>query len=267
MQPRWFQKLGLLGTFAGALAFYFLLALVPLFILSATVVYQILHVDITPQVRELMRELLPASLAQTPQRVADAVAAGTSRGWFTAGFIGVLWASASFMNELARAIHLLFADVLDAGAGGWRRWLKSLLLMVLWCGVLVLACMLFLFSTRLPELARHWSWLEGAALASVQAGRWLATVALLAAAVLLTLRLVPVRPAPWRTCAGCGLGVALVWMLMGAALTRTLPLIWAQSPLPIAFGSFLVVMAWAYACCWTLLFGALLASRHRRALF
>lgn len=263
MPPTWFQKFGFLGTFAGALAFYFLLALVPLFILSATVVYQVLQVDITPQVRELLRELLPASLAQTPQRVADAVAVGTSRGWFTLGFIGVLWASASFMNELARAIHLLFADVLDAGAGGWRRWLKSLLLMVLWCGMLVLACMLFLFSTRLPELARQWPWLEGAALVFVQVGRWLATLGLLATAVMLTLRLVPSSPPTWKHCTGCGLVVALVWMFMGAGLTRVLPLIWAQSPLPIAFGSFLVIMFWAYACCWVLLLGALVASRWK----
>lgn len=262
MPSPWFQKFGLLGTFAGALAFYFLLALVPLFILAATLVYQVLRLDITPQLQDLLSELLPSSLDRTPGRVAEAVIAGTSRGWFTVGFAGILWACASFMNELARAIHLIFADQLDARAGGWKRWLKSIALIVLWCGALAAACILFIASTHVPELATQWSWLEGALLTGAQAARWAITLALLGSAAMITYRLVPVRPASWTACAWGGFGVALAWMGMGAALTRGLPLLWSQSPLPVVFGSFLVVMAWSYACCWTLLLGAWLVARR-----
>jgi uncharacterized BrkB/YihY/UPF0761 family membrane protein len=267
MASPWLQKFSLLGTFAGALAFYFLLALVPLFILATTLVHHALHLDITPQLRDLLAALLPSSLDRTPGRVVEAVIAGTSRGWFTFGFIGILWACISFMNELARAIHLIFADQLDASAGGWRRWFKSIALIALWCGALATACILFIASTRIPELAHQWPWLQGAALLAAQVARWTTTFALLGSAATLTYRLVPARPASWAVCAGVGFGVALAWMGMGTALTRGLPLLWSQSPLPLAFGSFLIVMIWAYACCWALLLGAWLAARRSGSKF
>lgn len=264
MSCRFFDKLGLLGTFTGALAFYFLLALVPLFILAATLVYNVLQVDITPQLAELLRELMPASSRSAPDRLAAAVVEGTSRGWFTLGFAGAVWASASFMNELARAIHLLFADVLDARAGGWQRALKAFGLMVLWCGALVGASMLFLLSHEATRLIARVPALEVLSGAAGVAARWVITLALLVTAVALTYRWVPCRRAPWKACAWGALVVAVAWMAMGAALTRLLPVIWAQSPLPLAFGSFLVTMLWAYACCWTLLLGALLVARWGR---
>lgn len=263
MTSTWFQRFSLLGTFAGALAFYFILALVPLFILAATLVYQALHVDITPQLQDLLRELLPSNLDRTPGRVAEAVSFGTSRGWFTFGFAGVLWACASFMNELARAVHLLFADHFDAWAGGWKRWLKSCALMVLWCGALAAACILFIASTRIPDLVRQWPWLQGTALSTMHVVRWLITLSLLGGAASVTYRLVPSHPACWASCAWGGLAVALAWMGMGSALTHVLPLLWSQSPLPVAFGSFLIIMIWAYACCWTLLLGAWLVARRK----
>jgi uncharacterized BrkB/YihY/UPF0761 family membrane protein len=264
MAFRWTDKFGLLGTFAGALAFYFLLAMVPLFILAATLVYSVLGVDVTPQLLEMLRELMPVGETNTPDRVVAAVIAGTTRGWFTVGFIGTIWASASFMNELARAIHLLFSENLDARAGGWVRWLKALGLMMLWCAAVTGASVLFFLAEALPALFAQWPLVEKAAIALSQASRATVTLGLLFAAVVLTFRVIPVRPARWKACALGAVGVSLAWMVMGGVLTRVLPIIWAQSPLPVAFGSFLVTMFWAYACCWVLLLGALFVARFGR---
>lgn len=264
MRPHWLDRIGLLGTFAGALAFFFLLALVPLFLVAAMLVEATLHVDIVPQVRELLRELLPSG--QAPERVAQAVSSGMSRGWFTAGFAGALWASISFMNELARAIHVLFADHIDPRAGGWWRWFKAIGLNILWCGVLIAVCMLFILSHSLQQEMTRWPWLEQISGPAAALARWLATLLLLAGALTFTYRLIPAHSPRLAACATAGLGVALAWMLMGSALTRALPLVWAQSPLPVAFGSFLITMFWAYACCWILLIGALiLATVTRRS--
>lgn len=262
------QRLGDLGTFSGALAFYFLLALVPLLIVAAVLVQSTLQVDIVPQLAELLRELLPHS--QSSERMAQALfsASGMNRGWFTLGFAGTLWASFSFMSELARAIHRLFADRIDQRSGGNWRWVKAIALNVLWCAVLVLVCMLFIFSTALEHEMAQWSWLQAASAPVVQASRWVVTFLALATAMTFTYRLIP-EPSPrLRACALTGTLVALAWMGMGGALTRALPLIWGQSPLPIAFGSFFLTMFWAYACCWVMLAGALgLALFTRRTGF
>jgi membrane protein len=257
----WKDKFFLLGTFASALAFDFLLALVPLFILAAMLVYAVLKVDITPQIGELLRQVIPANDTATSGRVAAAVLAGSSKGWFTLGFAGVLWASTSFMNELACAIHLLFAEDMDPRAGGWLRRAKALGLVLLWCTAMVGACMLFLLAHELPHLLARWPAIESPASLLAHTGRWFITFTLLFAAMTVTFRYVPSHPANLKACAGGGALVALAWMLMGSVLTRLLPVIWSQSPLPIAFGSFLVFMFWAYLCCWALLLGAFLVAR------
>lgn len=264
MNIRLVERFGLIGTFAGALAFYFLLALVPLFILAATLVYNVLHVDIIPQMEELLRQLLPETLKAAPGKVGAAVHMGTSKGWFTLGFVGTLWASASFMNELARAIHLLFADQMDASAGGWLRWLKSIGLMVVWCGAVVGVCIILLLGHELRQSLAHWplvaSWTAG--FSSLL--RSLATFLLVFFSVFLTFVLVPRGKPRWAATVWGALAVSVCWMVMGVVLGRVMPVIWAQSPLPVAFGSFLVTMFWAYACCWVLLFGALLVSHYGR---
>jgi len=264
MSTRLMERYGLIGTFAGALAFYFLLSIIPLFILAATLVYTLLQVDIVPQLQDMLRGLLPPTLTNAPTKIGNAVHFGTSKGWFTLGFLGAVWASASFMNELARAIHLLFADHMDAKAGGWMRWLKSIGLMVLWCGSIVGVAILMLIGNQVREMLADIHLLrEQTSLFSLTL-RSLATFALLTAAVFATLMIVPRRKARWTAALWGSLGISLVWMLMGIILSRTFPIIWSQSALPVAFGSFLVTMFWSYACCWVLLVGALLVAHFGR---
>ncbi|MDX6766307.1 MAG: YhjD/YihY/BrkB family envelope integrity protein [Candidatus Methylacidiphilales bacterium] len=263
MRITFFDRFGLIGTYAGALAFYFLLALVPLFILAATLVFHVLHIDIVPQLEEVLRTLLPASLEGTPNRVGKAVQMGTSRGWFTLGFISTLWATASFMNELARAIHQIFADRMDAAAGGWRRWIKSIGLMGVWCGAVVgVAVILLLGHSIRSGISTHWPVLATLASGGASLLRSSVTLLLLFVSVLLTYLLVPRHTPRFSAAAWGALGVSLCWIVMGTILGRALPVLWSGSPLPVAFGSFMVAMFWAYACCWVLLFGALLVARY-----
>ncbi len=258
------ERYGLIGTFAGALAFYFLLSIIPLCILAATMVYTVLQVDIVPQLQDMLGGLMPGSLTNAPTKIGKAVHFGTSKGWFTLGFVGAIWASFSFMNELGRAVHLLFADHMDAKAGGWMRWIKSVGLMVLWCVSIMGVAILMLIGQQIREVLSdlNMAW-DQTPLFSITL-RSLATYLLLAASVFVTLMLIPRRKARWTIALSGSLGISLVWMLMGIVLSWVFPIIWSQSALPVAFGSFLVTMFWSYACCWVLLFGALLVAHYGR---
>jgi len=264
MSTRLMERYGLIGTFAGALAFYFLLSIIPLFILAATLVYTVLQVDIVPQLQDMLRGLLPASLTNAPTKIGNAVHFGTSKGWFTLGFVGAVWASISFMNELGRAIHLLFADHMDAKAGGWLRWIKSLGLMALWCGSIMGVAILMLIGQQIRDVLADFNVVREQTTFFSITLRSLATFVLLTASIFFTLMLIPRRKARWTAALWGSLGISLVWMLMGAILGRLFPIIWSQSALPVAFGSFLVTMFWSYACCWVLLFGALLVAHFGR---
>lgn len=264
MNIRLFERYGMIGTFAGALAFYLLLSAVPLFILAATLVYSVMQVDIVPQLEELLRGLLPSALKAAPKRVSDAVHFGSSKGLFTIGFIGTIWASTSFMNELARAIHLLFAEQMEASAGGWLRWLKSIGLVALWCAAIVGVSILLLVGQEVRQLVADWPLFRGWTVGLSSALRTCATFLLLFVSVLVTFLLVPRRKPTLRAAVWGSFGIALIWMLMGIVLGYVFPIIWSQSALPVAFGSFLVTMVWAYACCWVLLVGALFVAHFGR---
>lgn len=253
-------KLSMLPSFAAAMAFYFLVSLVPFLIVVSRAVAWVFSANLTPELAGFLRDVLPPESRLRPEAVSAAVQSGGGAGLGALSTFVALWTVSSGFNELARAVHFIFSDSRSPTPGGWMRRLKSFGLLALWTMAIGLAAV---FLVLIP-LARQALAPDAAASPRVFAAfvRYPAAFALMFAAFALTYAYVPApehRPGR-RAAAGGGLVAAAAWTATCLLFAFLLPRVWGVSLFRGVLSSALATLVWAYCGCWGVILGACWAA-------
>ena len=253
-------KLVMLPTFAAALAFYFLVSLVPFLIVVTRAVAWIFSANLAPQLAAFLRDVLPPESRLRPEALAESVHGG--KAFWAVSTMAAAYTATSGMNELARAVHYVFSDERSPHPGGWIRRLKALGLLGVWT-IAIGATAIFLVMIPIARAA-----VLGVApaqqlpvLLSADV-RYPAAFALTFAAFAVTYAFVPDlehRPR-WSAAAQGALIAALTWLGTCFVFAYFLPRVWGVSLFHGVMQSALAILVWAYCGCWGVLVGACWAA-------
>lgn len=249
----------MLPTFASAMAFYFVVSLIPFLIVVSKAVAWLFSANLTPELAGFLREVLPPESRLRPEAISAAV---QGRGLSAVSTGVALWTASSGFNEMARAVHFIFSDARRPHPGGWLRRLKALGLLGIWTAAIG-ATAVFLV---LVPIARQ-------SLAGLGAGRELPTmlaavvryplaIALMFAAFTLTYAFIPEplhRPR-WRAAALGGMVAAGSWTGTCLVFAFLMPRVWGVSLFQGVLSSALATLVWAYCGCWGVILGACCAA-------
>jgi membrane protein len=254
------NKLGMMPSFAAAMAFYFLVSLVPFLVVFTKAVAWLFSANLTPDVVAVLRQILPPESQLRPDAIVESVSAGSGMGLGPTSTLAAIWTGTSGLNEMGRAVHYVFSDPERPHTGGWRRWCKSFVLLAVWVMAIVAAA---LFLVLLPLVQSELSRL-GAERLSRLLGEGLyypAASLTIFAAFWLTFVFVPERRVS-RFAALTGALLATLWWTGTCALfAYVLPRVWRVSLFHGALSSALAILGWAYCAAWGVLLGASWAAR------
>lgn len=254
-------KLVMLPTFAAAMAFYFLISLVPFLIVVTRAVAWMFSANLTPELTTFLRDVLPPESRMRPEAITAAVQGGGA-GFGAFSTLFAAYTASSGLNELARAVHYVFSDERRPHPGGWLRRLKSLGLLAIWT-LAIGATAVFLVLIPVARLAiarvspnHALPVLLGADI------RYPAAFALMFAAFVLTYEFVP-EPAHrprWGAAVQGALVAAAAWMGTCFVFAYALPHVWGVSLFHGVMSSALATLVWAFCGCWGVIIGACWAA-------
>ena len=251
-------KFALLPTFASAMAFYFVVSLVPFFIVVSKAVAWIFSTNLTPELAGFLREVLPPESRLRPEAISAAV---QGRGLGAVSTFAAIWTASSGFNEMARAVHYVFSDARRPHPGGWLRRVKAIGLLGIWTvAITATAVSLVIFPLLRESLARMGA---GRALPPAAAVvRYPAAIVLMFAAFTLTYAFIPevVHRPRWRAAAAGGLVAAAAWTGTCLLFAFLLPRVWGVSLFQGVLSSALATLIWAYCGCWGVIVGACCAA-------
>lgn len=250
-------KLALLPTFAAAMAFYFVVSLVPFFIVVSKAVAWIFSANLTPELAAFLRDVLPPESRLRPEAVSAAVQSGGAGLGAISTFVAA-WTASSGLNELARAVHFIFSDSSRPHPGGWMRRIKSLGLLAIWTLAIVVAAVFLVLLPAAQGVLRRFDdgfRLHGLLTAYV---RYPAAVVMMFVAFTLTYAFIPDPPhrPTWRAAAQGGGAAAACWLGTCFVFAYFLPRVWGVSFFHGVLSSALATLVWAYCGCWGVLIGA-----------
>lgn len=246
----------MLPSFAAAMAFYFLVSLVPFLIVVTRGVAAVFSANLTPELIAFLRDVLPPESRLRPDALVASVQTGASHGLAAAGTFLAIWTASSGLNEMTRAVHFLFSDPERPHPGGWRRRGKAFVVLAIWAAAIGLGAVAFVL---LP--------LAQGALVKAGGGRFLprafasvvrypAAFAALFAAFTTTYVYVPQKSPSWRAAAQGAVLAAASWSGVSLLFSYLLPKVWHVSLFSGAMSSVLAILIWAYCGAWGVLLGA-----------
>ena len=251
----------MLPTFAAAMAFYFLVSLVPFLIVVTRAAGWLFSANLTPQLTTFLRDVLPPESSLRPEALSAAVQSGGAGFWAASTLVAAYTAS-SGLNELARAVHFVFSDERRPHPGGWLRRLKSLGLLGIWTFAIgATAVLLVLIPIAREAVFRFDAARQLPVLLSADV-RYPAAFALMFAAFALTYEFVPERAhrPRWSAASQGAFVAAAAWMGTCFIFAYFLPRVWGVSLFHGVLSSALATLVWAYCGCWGVIVGACWAA-------
>ncbi|MCR4295979.1 MAG: YihY/virulence factor BrkB family protein [Elusimicrobia bacterium] len=253
-------KLPMLPSFAAAMAFYFLVSLVPFLIVVSRGVAAVFSANLTPELLSFLRDVLPPESRFGPDALAETIGAG-SRGLAAAGTFLAVWTASSGLNEMSRAVHFLFSEPDRPLFGGWRLRGKAFGVLGIWAVAAGALSAAFVILPLLQgELVRLGAGrLLPPAFAAIY--RYPAAFAMLFAAFASTYVFVPQKSPSWRSAAAGAATAAASWSGVSLLFAYLLPKVWHVSLFNGAMSSMLAILVWAYCGAWGVLLGAVVTVR------
>jgi membrane protein len=253
-------KLDMLPSFAAAMAFYFLVSLVPFLIVVSRGVAFIFSANLTPELLAFLRDVLPPESRFRPDAFAATISQG-SHGLAAASTVLAVWTASSGLNEMTRALHYLFSEPDRPLFGGWRLRGKAFGVLGIW---VVAAGALAVAFVMLPLLQGELRRLGAGRLLPPAFGavyRYPAAFAALFAAFASTYAFVPKKRPTWRAAAIGAAVAAACWSGVSLTFAYLLPKVWHVSLFNGAMSSMLAILIWAYCGAWGVLLGAVVTVR------
>lgn len=255
--PLLYPKADRLGTYAAALAYCFVLSLVPFLAVTFAVGMELsteldLNKHYAEHYAQVLSDIIPM---QDTKQIFMAVQRSTQGGLVTIGFILAIYTSFNLMDQIIRTLHYIFDDPRRPREWGLKVVVKAFALLFIWM------CLLLLISISAVETALLQHILDifivsqvSSALAS--AIQVLVVVAALFATFFMTYYLVPTKGYKTRFLIEGSLLASCGWIVCSMIFAYVIPKILQTSAAYIALGSVVAILLWAQACAWSIIIGA-----------
>lgn len=286
--PMLVTKIDRLGTYAGALAYGFVLSLIPFLVVTFSLASELApkKVNLAYAYRDLITDILPSGQAPppihpngakntsagttkpTPEETASAVNLSAqifatlqsrvvaSHGLTTIGFILALYTSYNLMDQIVRTLLFIFDDPRKRREWSWTMVTKALALLAIWTFLLLLNSVFSIitpvFNHLMDQLGLNSHFWRGPLLIA----RDIIGFTALFFAFFLTYYLVPSRRHKFGVVRSGALVASSGWVLCSLVFTNVLPQMWKANAVYEALGSIVVILIWAQACAWCVIIGA-----------
>ena len=253
-------KFDMLPSFAAAMAFYFLVSLLPFLIVVSRTVAAVFSANLTPELLSFLRDVLPPESRFRPDAFAASIQQG-SHGLAAASTVLAAWTASSGLNEMTRAVHFVFSDPDRPSPGGWRRRGKAFGVLAIWAIAIGAASVAFVM---LPLAQGELTRLGAGRLFPRAFSSWFrypTAFAALFAAFASTYVFVPQKSPSWSAAAVGAGAAAAAWSGVSLLFSYLLPKVWHVSLFNGALSSVLAILIWAYCGAWGVLLGAVVAAR------
>ncbi len=257
-----------LSIYAGGIAFFFLLSMVPFLVVTLGLFHVLSPVDLSEQVVAIVRDLMPQQELLNVDAIVGTAEQAGSKGLLTVTFLFALWTTSSFMGSLTQGLHLIFAtEEVKHPKSGLKMRLYAMVLVLIWALFITLTALLFLVAPILeawlmsgPEVPVIQTYL-------IKGVRVIFLFLMFVIAFGASYRLNAKRVVSTRACIEGGVLATLGWLAAGWAFTHWLPAFWKHSVAFGAMGSVFATLMWAFAAAWIVLAGGIwILVRERRTL-
>jgi membrane protein len=255
--PNLITKVDRLSTYAAALAYCFVLSLVPFLAVTFVVGMQIsLQLDLNKHYAEHYAEVVGDIIpGQNTAQIFQGVEHSTKGGLLTIGFILAIYASFNLMDQITRTLLFIFDDPRRPQEWSWMIVLKTIFLLFIWMCLLLLVSISAVESAFLRDLLSHFI-VTNVSKALATGSQVLIMIAALFGTVFLTYWIVPVRNHKRSVVIEGSLLASSGWIVCSMVFAYVIPHILTSSATYIALGSVVAILLWAQACAWSIILGA-----------
>ncbi|HUB66063.1 MAG TPA: YhjD/YihY/BrkB family envelope integrity protein [Candidatus Methylacidiphilales bacterium] len=292
--PLLVTKLDRLGTYASALAYCFVLSLIPFLVVTFTLAAQFApkNVDLTMAYENLLTDILPAELASEASRppgtgekapapapplhdetlrekavsvsqvanlsahIIATLKSTSHRGLATIGFILAVYTSFNLMDQIVKTLVFIFDDPRRPSQWSWMLVVKTVALLFIWALLLLLISIVSVVTPVIQNILGQLHLNSNYWTAPLLVARDLVMMAALFGAFFLTYYLVPVRAHSLAVVRDGSLVAAFGWVLCSLIFAYVLPNMWRANAVYEALGSVVIILLWALSCSWCVILGA-----------
>jgi YihY family inner membrane protein len=252
-------KVDKLGTYAAALAYSFVLSVVPFLVIAFALTTELFGALNPITYEATLSRILPLESSNHGDvmivgHITKALLARSSSTARTIGLLFAFYVSFNLMNQIVRTLLFIFDDSRRLYEWSWRVVVKTVALLAVWTFLLLTITI----SSVLGIFVNH--------NASFLSMPWLAAsdlimVASLFGAVFLTYYLVPSKRPRLREVRDGAMLASVGWISCSLVFTRVLPKMMGLNMVYQALGSIVIILLWAQACAWSLIIGACWVAR------
>ncbi|MDR2463239.1 MAG: YihY/virulence factor BrkB family protein [Verrucomicrobiales bacterium] len=245
----WLYKSGWLDVHATSLAFYLLLAIMPMLILIMMLATHFNATGTGEAMEFIIANVIPSGTEiQTHDLLRNVTVSARSPAWMLVASLAALWTASTFMTHLSAALRHLFAPGLKPPRMDWLNRLYAFGLLLGWAVILCIVSLLYLLAPLIETPLGLNTWglkttRQGLSLLAMFGAFWF-TFRMLSAGYR--------HRAVLRAAALATLG----WVMFGWLYSVFLVQIWQHNPLYGTLGGFIATLLWAYCSCWVILLAA-----------
>jgi membrane protein len=260
--PNLITKADRLGTYAAALAYCFVLSMVPFLAVTFALGMQISsqldqEQKYAAQYAEVLNEIIPADKPGETQRIFQAVQHSYStQGYFvTIGFALAAYTSFNLMEQIIRTLLFIFDDPRRHQSWSWTVLVKTFALLLIWMFLLLLISISAVESAELQDFSSRFDF-PTLTRGLVKVLQVVVVICALFGTFYLTYYLVPSRGYKTNLVVEGSLLASCGWVASSLVFAYLVPKLLATSPAYIALGSVVAILLWAQACAWSVILGA-----------
>jgi len=261
--PNLIMKSDRLGTYAAALAYCFVLSLVPFFIVTFVVgLHLTLELDINSDYykrhyAEVLGNIIPSqadarNIVETVTNVE-----GRNKGLlFFIGFLIALYTSYNLMEQILRTLLFIFDDPRRPNSWSWLGVVKTIGLLLVWMCLLLLVSVSAVEAAILRQILYDFLHLEAGGKALATASQLLIIIAALFGTIFVTYYVAPTRRHRVSVVVEGSLLASMGWIACSLVFANIMPKLLTTSAAYLALGSVVAILLWAQACAWSIILGA-----------
>jgi membrane protein len=243
------KKVDRFGTYAAALAYCFVLSVVPFLVVAFTLATHLVGNVNAQAYQATLANVLPVESERAITRIVTAVEKSPHDD--VAKIVGLLLAvytSFNLMIQIVKTLLFIFDDSRRAYEWTWKVFIKTVSLFVVWTFLL-----LALTVCSILTLGFHNSSLLGTAW---RVASDLVMVFALFVAFFVTYYLVPTKRYRINEVRDGALIASLGWISCSLVFTKVLPHLLSLNMVYQALGSVVIILLWAQSCAWSVIAGA-----------
>lgn len=257
--PILISKADRLGTYASALAYCFVLSMIPFLVVTFAVASQLApdKLDLGGAYKDLLSDILPGNNATTlSTQIITTLQSNSQSGLKTLGFILAAYTSFNLMEQIVRTLLFIFDDPRRPQEWSLTVVLKTVALLLIWMFLLLLISIISVLTPVIQSIQNQFHLDSQYWTAPLLVTRDLVLTASLFGAFFLTYYLVPTKRYRLDQIRNGSLVATCGWSLCSVIFAYVLPGMWHMNAVYKALGSVVVILLWAQACAWSVIVGA-----------